>query len=75
MIIFIFPKITRWFFKKYANENGIEEYVFVFTFLFFISYLAHIAGLEPIIGAFLVGLSLNKLIPEKSILMNRIHFV
>lgn len=75
MIIFVFPKITRWFFKKYANENGIEEYVFVFTFLFFISYLAHIAGLEPIIGAFLVGLSLNKLIPEKSILMNRIHFV
>lgn len=75
IIIYIFPKITRWFFKKYSTENGIEEYVFVFTFLFFISYLAHMAGLEPIIGAFLVGLSLNKLIPEKSILMNRIHFV
>lgn len=75
MIIFVFPRLTRWFFKKYANENGIEEYVFVFAFLFFISYLSHVAGLEPIIGAFLVGLSLNKLIPEKSILMNRIHFV
>lgn len=74
-IIFLFPKLTRWFFKKYSNENGIEEYVFVFAFLFVISYLSHIAGLEPIIGAFLVGLSLNRLIPEKSILMNRIHFV
>lgn len=74
-IIFIFPKITRWFFRKYSNENGIEEYVFIFTSLFAISYLAHFAGLEPIIGAFLVGLSLNRLIPEKSVLMNRIHFV
>mgnify|MGYP000606044721 CR=1 FL=1 len=74
-IIFLFPKITRWFFRKYSNENGIEEYVFIFTSLFSISYLAHFAGLEPIIGAFLVGLSLNRLIPEKSVLMNRIHFV
>lgn len=74
-VLFLFPKLTRWFFKKYANENGIEEYVFIFALLFIVSYLAHFAGLEPIIGAFLVGLSLNRLIPEKSILMNRIHFV
>lgn len=74
-VLFLLPKLTRWFFKKFANENGIEEYVFIFSLLFIVSYLAHFAGLEPIIGAFLVGLSLNRLIPEKSILMNRIHFV
>lgn len=75
IVLYLFPKLTRWFFKKYANENGIEEYVFIFALLFIVSYFAHFAGLEPIIGAFLVGLSLNRLIPEKSILMNRIHFV
>ncbi len=33
------------------------------------------AGLEPIIGAFLSGLALNRLIPRTSPLMNRIEFV
>ena len=33
------------------------------------------AGIEDIIGAFLVGLALNRLIPHTSPLMNRINFV
>lgn len=74
-VIYFLPKITRWFFKRYSNENGNEEYVFIFASLFIISYLAHTAGLEPIIGAFLTGLTLNRMVPEKSILMNRIHFI
>ena len=39
------------------------------------AYLAHMAGLEPIIGAFLSGLALNRQIPRTSPLMNRIEFV
>lgn len=74
-VIYFLPKITRWFFKRYSNENGNEEYVFIFASLFIISYLAHTAGLEPIIGAFLTGFTLNRMVPEKSILMNRIHFI
>nr|HPO50096.1 cation:proton antiporter [Spirochaetota bacterium] len=41
----------------------------------FCSYLAHLAGLEPIIGAFLAGFIFNSLIPQKSVLMNRIDFI
>ncbi|KHD90185.1 hypothetical protein AH06_00890, partial [candidate division TM6 bacterium Zodletone_IIa] len=33
------------------------------------------AGVEPIIGAFVAGLALNKLIPLSSALMNRIEFM
>jgi nucleotide-binding universal stress UspA family protein len=39
------------------------------------AFLAEITGLESIIGAFLVGLALNRLIPHTSPLMNRIEFV
>ena len=74
-VIIILPKITRWFFKRNSDESGNEEYVFIFAVLFITSYLAHVAGLESIIGAFLAGITLNRLIPEKSILMNRINFV
>ncbi len=71
----LLPIITRWFFKHFASEEGIEEYVFVITMLFILAYLSHLVGLEPVIGAFLTGLTLNSMIPEKSLLMKRIQFV
>jgi Kef-type K+ transport system membrane component KefB len=37
--------------------------------------LSELAGIEGIIGAFLAGLALNRLIPRTSPLMNRIDFV
>ena len=43
--------------------------------MFFAAFLAEVAGLEPIIGAFFAGLALNKLIPRSSALMNRIEFI
>ncbi len=39
------------------------------------AFLAELAGIEPIIGAFLSGIALNRLIPHTSPLMNRIEFV
>jgi Kef-type K+ transport system membrane component KefB/mannitol/fructose-specific phosphotransferase system IIA component (Ntr-type) len=67
------PKIGHLFFRFQGTKADIE-FTFVIALTFVISYLAHLAGLEPIIGAFLAGISLNNLIPEKSLLMTRIHF-
>jgi nucleotide-binding universal stress UspA family protein len=47
----------------------------VLAVAFVIAYLAEVAGVEPIIGAFFAGLLLNRLIPNSSPLMNRIEFV
>lgn len=72
VLIFI-PILGRWFLRKVnADEN--TEFVFVIALTFMCAYLAHAAGLEPIIGAFFAGLTLNSLIPERSLLMTRIHF-
>lgn len=68
------PRVARWFFRS-ERTGAVAEYVFVFTALFAGSYLAEVAGVEAIVGAFLVGLALNRLIPEQSLLANRIHFV
>ena len=73
IVIFLFPIITRWFLKRF-NDN-ITQYVFVLAMLLFAAFMAEIAGIEPIIGAFLAGLALNRLIPRTSPLMNRIEFV
>ena len=72
-IMQLFPLIGHWFFK-HCSDN-ISQYIFVLVMVFLGAYLAHLAGLEPIIGAFLAGLALNRLIPRTSPLMNRIEFV
>lgn len=73
LVIFVFPLIGRWFFKQV--DDSISQYIFVLSLLFFGSFLAQLAGIEGIIGAFLCGLALNRLIPRSSPLMNRIEFV
>jgi Kef-type K+ transport system membrane component KefB len=73
IVIFIFPLVGRWFFKNY--EDNISQYIFVLGLVFLASFLAEAAGVEAIIGAFLAGLALNRLIPHTSPLMNRIEFV
>ncbi len=73
IILFLFPIIGRWFFKNF--DDNISQYIFVLAMVFLGSFLAEASGIEAIIGAFLVGLSLNKLIPHTSPLMNRIEFV
>lgn len=72
-ILLFFPILGRWFFKRY--EDSIAQYIFVLALVFMASFLSKLAGLEDIIGAFLAGLALNRLIPNTSALMSRIEFV
>ncbi|KAA5543969.1 cation:proton antiporter [Adhaeribacter rhizoryzae] len=73
IVFFIFPLIARWFFKKF--DDNISQYIFVLAIVFLGCFLAEVAGLEAIIGAFLSGLAINRFIPHTSPLMNRIDFV
>ncbi|MDT0687154.1 cation:proton antiporter [Autumnicola psychrophila] len=73
IVMFVFPIIARWFFKKY--DDNVTQYIFVLALVFLGAILAEIAGIEAIIGAFLSGLALNRLIPRTSPLMNRVEFV
>lgn len=68
------PRLGRWFFQ-FHNEESYFEFLFVMTILFTCAILAELVGVKHIIGAFLAGLALNRLIPESGPLMNRIEFV
>ncbi len=74
IVLYLFPIIAKWFFRKLENEGG-SQYIFVLTLVFLAAFLSQLAGLEHIIGAFLAGISLNRLIPLQSTLKNRIVFV
>ena len=71
--IILIPRLTRWFFRHYAD--AVMLYIYVLSVLFLSAALAEICGLEGIFGAFLTGLILNRFIPSVSPLMNRIEFI
>ena len=73
VIIFVFPKIGRLFFRKY--DDAVMQFVFVLALVFLGGGLISLAGMEGILGAFLVGMVLNPLIPKVSPLMTRLEFV
>ena len=72
-VVIAFPIAGRWFFKHV--QDSISQYIFVLVMVFLGAYLAELAGIESIIGSFLAGLSLNRLIPRSSPLMHRVEFI
>ncbi|WP_341650012.1 cation:proton antiporter [Thauera humireducens] len=48
------PLLARWFFRRVARD-GVAEFVFVLATVFGCAALSHVAGSEPIVGAFLGG--------------------
>ncbi|NJB86824.1 Kef-type K+ transport system membrane component KefB/nucleotide-binding universal stress UspA family protein [Lewinella marina] len=72
-VMLLFPIIGRWFLRRF--DDNVSQYIFVLVMVFLGAALAELAGIEAIIGAFLSGLALNRLIPHTSPLMNRIEFV
>ena len=72
-VLWLFPRFARMFFKRYRDP--ISEFMVVMLMLVSSALLADVAGLEGILGAFLCGVSLNRLLPNRSPLMGRINFV
>lgn len=74
IILFFVPFSARKLLSR-SSLDGEQQFVFVFSLLFFTVFLSSIFDIEPIIGAFLCGLALNRFIPASSPLMNRTEFV
>lgn len=73
LIIFLMPRISRWFFRTY--DDAVMQFVFVLAMVFLGGGLMELVGMEGILGAFLAGLVLNRFVPHVSPLMNRLEFV
>lgn len=73
-VLYLLPKVSRWFFRNIEGQ-GSSQYIYVLAMVFISGFFSELAGVEPIIGAFLAGLALNRVIPHSSVLMNRIIFI
>lgn len=73
IILYIYPRLTRWFLKNYSDK--VTQYVYMMALVFLAAWFAQIIGLEAVLGAFFAGLVLNRYVPNASPLMSRIEFV
>lgn len=71
--IFLLPRLSRWFLRRYSD--AVMQFIFVLASLFLCAALSAAIGLEGIFGAFLSGLILNRYIPSVSPLKNRLEFI
>jgi Kef-type K+ transport system membrane component KefB len=71
--LWVLPVLGRRFFSGLGQDTSIR-FVFVIAVVFAIAGLAELAGIEGIVGAFLAGLAMNRLVPHGSPLMERLEF-
>lgn len=73
IIVLVFPRIARSFFKK--HEESVLQFIFVVTITFLGAGIMELIHMEGLLGAFLTGLVLNRYIPKVSPLMANLEFV
>ncbi|MBN1243058.1 MAG: cation:proton antiporter [Spirochaetales bacterium] len=71
--LFVLPRAAAWAYGKLARHEDLE-FLFSLAVLFLSALLAELAGVEPIIGAFLAGMAVGRHIPPVSPLANRLEF-
>jgi len=74
LMFIVLPRLARWSFCNMESE-GVSQFVFVLVLVFVSATIAQLAGIEPVIGAFIAGLAVSRFVPIGSTLLNRINFV
>ncbi len=72
--LWLLPKIAEWFFVN-VGRTRMQRFGFTLAGMAAGAVIAMMGGIEGLIGAFLAGLGLNRLVPARSALMERIDFV
>jgi Na+:H+ antiporter len=71
--LWVLPRLAGWFFSAVGHTRT-QRFVFVLGGMGAGAVVAELAGIEGLVGAFLAGLGMNRLIPSGGPLMGRIEF-
>lgn len=73
LVLWLFPRVAHSFFMRHTEP--VITSLFVMLLLVGAAYLFDLAGIDGILGAFLCGFSLNRLLPSRSSIMHHVSFV
>ncbi len=68
------PRLTRWFFTGLGQDRQVRL-TFLLSGMGVAAVLAGLIGIEPIVGAFLVGLGFNRFVPSGTIIDDRVRVI
>ncbi len=72
--LWLLPKIAGWFFVE-IGRTRMQRFVFALAAMAAGAVVAVLGGIEGLIGAFLAGLGMNRMVPVRGSLMERLDFV
>ncbi len=72
-VLGVLPRVAQWFFAGMGQDRSVR-FLFLLSALFGAIAVAEIVGVEGVLGAYLTGLALNRLVPRGGILMERVEF-
>ena len=72
--LWVLPRVANWFFVRVGRTRP-QRFVFTLALMAVGATVALLGGMEGLIGAFLAGLGLNRLVPARGPLMERLDFV
>ena len=66
------PRLTRWVFRGVGQDRAVRL-TFVLVAMFAISAIADLVRIEPIVGAFLAGLAVNRFVGDGTLVRERLE--
>lgn len=73
LTLWVLPRLGRWFYTGPGNDRSVR-FMFLIGSMALGGLVAELGGIEGIVGAFFAGLGLNRLVPKRSALMDRVEF-
>lgn len=68
------PRFTRWFFTGLAQDRRVRL-TYLLSGMGVAAVVAGVIGIEPIVGAFLIGLAFNPFVPTRTIIDDRVRLL
>jgi Kef-type K+ transport system membrane component KefB len=68
------PRFTRWFFTGLGQDRRVRL-TYLLSGMGVASVVAGVIGIEPIVGAFLVGLAFNPFVPSGTVIDDRVRLL
>ena len=72
--LLVLPRLIRWLLRGIGQDRPIRVLLFLLG-AFAGALLAELVGIEGIIGSFLMGLSLNRLVPRDGVVLERLELL
>jgi Kef-type K+ transport system membrane component KefB len=71
--MWLLPRATKWFFVHLGHSRT-QRFIWTFGGMAAGAFLSLLGGIEGLVGAFLAGIGMNRLVPAHGPLMERIEF-